>query len=73
MIAAPNCYKRKCKHYIGVKNFSSKVEGDERNICEAFKDGIPHEIAYGSNLHTESFKGDNGILFEPIEDEKEKE
>jgi len=69
MISSPNCFERKCKHYIGVKNFSSEVETDEQNICSAFKNGIPTEIAYGTNLHTKPYEGDNGIQFEPIEDE----
>ena len=69
MISSPNCFERKCKHYIGVNNFSSEIEADERNVCAAFKNGIPFEIAYGDNLHTKPYKGDNGIQFEPIEDE----
>tara|TARA_Y100001963_G_C6506880_1_gene320355 strand:+ start:358 stop:528 length:171 start_codon:yes stop_codon:yes gene_type:complete len=35
--------------------------------CKAFPKGIPQEILEGQD-HTEPFKGDNGIQFEPIED-----
>ena len=44
----------KCKHFI--KPFT----------CKAFK-VIPSEIAKGMNNHTQPYKGDNGIQFEPIE------
>ena len=36
--------------------------------CRAFPKGIPDVISDGEHDHTESFKGDNGIRFEPIED-----
>jgi hypothetical protein len=64
MIAEPKCYTRKCANFIGVKNFSEDVEGDERVICKAFPEGIPDEIAYGKNKHTKPFEGDNGIRYE---------
>ena len=34
--------------------------------CEAFPDGIPDAIFIYGNPHTEPFRGDNGIRFEPI-------
>jgi len=34
--------------------------------CKAFKE-IPMSIWEGKNDHTEPYKGDNGIRFEPIE------
>lgn len=34
--------------------------------CDAYPDGIPYEILVGEHDHTEPFKGDNGIQFEPI-------
>ena len=44
-----------CKHYLeGLK-------------CKAFPNGIPQEILEGSFDHTNSFKGDNGIVYEEIE------
>jgi hypothetical protein len=50
MILEPNCYKRECKHYGGVKD-DGPLERDERNFCRAFPDGIPEDIAYGDDLH----------------------
>ena len=45
MLVAPKCYIRKCKHYKGVKWFGDD-ETTERNICGAFPEGIPNEIAW---------------------------
>jgi len=65
MLLEPECRKRRCKHYLGVKNDSEPFdESKERNYCEAFPDGIPEEIAYGDNLHLTPFPGDHGIQFE---------
>ena len=36
--------------------------------CGAFKEQIPEEILMGEHDHTEPYKGDNGIQFEPIEE-----
>ena len=46
-----------CKHLI-LNN---------TRTCKAFPDGIPKDILIGVNNHTEPFKGDNGIQFEPID------
>lgn len=35
--------------------------------CKAFPKGIPAEIITGEFVHDEPYKGDNGIMFEPIE------
>lgn len=50
MLAEPNCHKRNCKHFLGVDQ-PDGTEMTERVICEAFPNGIPEEIAYGSNKH----------------------
>jgi len=50
MLAEPTCFTRECKNYIGVKQ-DKDGEMNERNVCKAFPDGIPAEIAYGDNLH----------------------
>jgi len=63
MIITPKCYARKCKHLIGVDQ-PDGTELTERNICEAFPDGIPLEIIEGINLHVKPYKGDHGIQFE---------
>lgn len=63
MIMEPKCWERGCKHFLGVKQ-PDGTEMTEFVYCEAFPEGIPNEIAYGNNLHTEPFPGDNGIRFE---------
>lgn len=35
--------------------------------CEAFEVSIPKEIWSNKFLHNKPFKGDNGIMFEPID------
>lgn len=64
MLVAPKCYIRKCKHYKGVKWFGDD-ETTERNICGAFPEGIPNEIAYGEDEHLKVLVGQkNQIIFE---------
>ena len=65
MINEPTCYKRKCKHFIGVIQ-PDGTEMTETNSCAAFPKGIPQQIAYGKNDHTKPYPGDNGIQFEAI-------
>ena len=55
------CQKRGCKHYVGTQFFDHPVPS---HTCKAFPTGIPEEIAYGENDHTQPFAGDNGIRFE---------
>lgn len=59
-IAPAACFKRKCRHYrdYGI------VDGQVKNICTAFPDGIPNDIAYEGNRHLEPVAGDHGIQFE---------
>lgn len=62
-LGEPNCFIRRCKHFIGVKNDGD--ETTERNYCEAFPDRIPNEIAHGSNKHLKPLKGQkNDIVYE---------
>jgi len=63
MLVEPKCFERDCKHYLGIIQ-PDDTEMTETNYCEAFPDGIPFEIAYGDNDHTDPFEGDNGIQFE---------
>ena len=49
MLDTPECYKRGCKHYQGIKNDGEELT--ERPYCKAFPDGIPNEIAYGDDKH----------------------
>lgn len=71
MIAEPNCHKRKCINFIGVKKDTPEDEPSEVVVCRAFPNGIPDVIAYGDNLHTKPFKGDNGIQFEETAKEEQ--
>ena len=52
MQVKPQCLE--CKHYLGD------------NKCSAYEE-IPLVILAGWHDHTEPYKGDNGIKFEPIE------
>ena len=66
MLAVPQCYKRKCKHYLGVIQ-PDNTEQTEVVYCKAFLKGIPDKIAYGDNLHSKPLKNqDNDIIFEKI-------
>jgi hypothetical protein len=64
MLLEPKCRKRGCVHFQGVRQ-PDGTEKSERVVCEAFPDGIPEEIAYGDNPHTEPYPGDHGILYAP--------
>lgn len=66
MLAEPKCWTRKCRHFTRTVG---EDERTERNACKAFPDGIPDEIAYGTNLHLLPFPGDHGIQFEPGREE----
>lgn len=50
MLLEPNCWKRNCKHYLGVIQ-PDGTELTEVNYCKAFLNGIPDEITYGDDLH----------------------
>ena len=63
MIDEPECSKRNCIHYQGI--LQDAGEESERPVCSAFPNGIPDEIAYGDNKHTEPVDGqDNEITYE---------
>ncbi len=64
MLNTPRCYQRKCKNFIGPV-WMGGGEETENNICKAFPEGIPNEIAYGRNLHLKPHPDqDNDIVFE---------
>lgn len=63
MLKQPQCSIRRCIHLMDVFQ-PDGTEKDERPACRAFPRGIPDEIAYGNNPHTEPFPGDGGILYE---------
>ncbi len=62
-LTEPRCSERRCLHIVGIKVISDM---HHVNVCKAFPDGdgIPFEIAYGDNKHTEPFPGDHGIQYE---------
>lgn len=68
----PNCYYRACKHYFDRGKPTWKREDypidAEPAWCRAFPGGIPHEIAWGDNPHTEPYPGDHGLRFEKEEE-----
>ncbi len=64
MLMECNCYKRHCKHYLGIIQ-PDGTEMTERNYCDAFPDGIPDGIAYGDNEHNKvEYFQKNTIIFE---------
>jgi len=34
--------------------------------CKAFPEGIPDEIMMGKLIHNKPYKGDKGIIFDPL-------
>lgn len=69
MLIEPNCNKRHCKHFQGGV-WLGDGEETETIICTAFPKGIPPAIAYGDNLHTKPYPGDNGIQFEELKEKQ---
>jgi len=69
MITPPNCYKRNCKHFLGVHNDSDPFDESAEVVnCLAFPEGIPDEIAYGVDKHLKKVKGQVGkFVFEERE------
>ena len=56
--------------YLNSCRMCKFLKGHFGASCEAFPEGIPMEIFTGEHDHTEPFKGDKGIRFEPIEDNR---
>lgn len=68
MIAESKCHKRGCLHFIGVIN--DGTEETERVVCKAYPNGIPNDIAYGTNKHSEIQPDQlGGYIYEKEEDE----
>lgn len=62
MLPTPNCYKRECKHFQGVKKDKPGDEATEFYYCPAFPKwpGIPDSIAMGNDEHFEVVEGQTG-------------
>ena len=61
----PDCVCLRCKHWWGIIGGWEGTEIGEHIACEAFPDGIPQDILGAENDHTEAFRGDHGVRFEP--------
>lgn len=69
MLLPAKCWIRRCKHYQGVVLLREADESSEQNVCPAFPEGIPYEIAYGKDLHEEIHPeqdDENPIVYEPL-------
>ena len=63
MLQEPTCSIRDCRYFLGVSQ-PDGTEATEVVYCEAFPNGIPNAIAYGSNKHTAKYSGQkNDLLF----------
>jgi len=56
MVTNPICSE--CKHF--------KWDDPTMYNCQAYPKGIPEEIINSEHDHRKPFKGDGGILFEPV-------
>jgi len=54
-----------CVHYRGC--FNRKKDLMLVHTCDAFPNGIPHDIIFDKYKHTLPYEGDNGIRFEGTE------
>ena len=61
MLTEPRCFTRRCKHYMGVHSRTKATES-EILVCKAFPEGIPDEIAYGTNDHVKPLKDQKNTL-----------
>ncbi len=58
----PQCLQ--CRHFDGTYRLGYR--------CEAYVMGIPDAIVHNGHDHRNPYEGDNGIHFEPLEDERAK-
>ncbi len=61
-VLTADCLERGCVHYL---YFKAAPDGRIINICKAFPEGIPPEIAFDGEEHKKPFPGQkNDIVFE---------
>jgi hypothetical protein len=61
-----------CRHYAGVRVVATPMTRSRWTVvdtCAAFPDGIPEEILVGRFNHRAAHPGDNGIQFDPEDEE----
>jgi len=75
VLREPECSKRRCKHFRGIRDLGEKPEEDSlpygKFVCEAFPEGIPPELAYWRIAHTKPYPGDHGIQYEELPEGEE--
>jgi len=54
----PICFE--CKHF--------NRDPDAAMVCRAYPQGIPVKIMDSDFIHKSHYKGDHGIMFEPMEE-----
>lgn len=71
MLAEPNCFTRGCKYFLGIIQPDGTEKSEVAN-CKAFPEGIPFEISYGENPHSEVQPGQEGdyIFEEGLQEEE---
>jgi hypothetical protein len=60
---APPCIR--CKH-MEIPPGSK----DKALVCAAFPEGIPDGLLYGDHSHVTAFPGDNGLRYDPLNDQE---
>ena len=65
MLIEPRCYTRGCRNFQGHERLDG-TDDTLTHICAAFPKGIPHEVAYGEDLHLEQRPDQVGLyVFDP--------
>ena len=60
---APPCVR--CRHMKIPPGLEDKTL-----VCAAFPEGIPDDILYGNHSHIGAYPDDNGLRYDPLNDEE---